>query len=133
VAREVTKLHEEFIRGNLTELRDWLSARPLRGEITVVLAGAPEGVLAERAARDLEEAAESLGRELLESGLSPSRVAKELTARLGLPRNRAYGLAQALNEAGKGNGDPTEGEREGRGRDPSAERAPDSPVDGGQG
>jgi len=37
VGREITKLHEEFLRGTLGELAEGASKRRLRGEITVVL------------------------------------------------------------------------------------------------
>jgi 16S rRNA (cytidine1402-2'-O)-methyltransferase len=40
VCRELTKVHEEVRRGPLAELAEW-AAQGLRGEITVVLAGAP--------------------------------------------------------------------------------------------
>lgn len=39
VCRELTKIHEEVVRGTLAELADW-AARDVLGEITVVLAGA---------------------------------------------------------------------------------------------
>jgi 16S rRNA (cytidine1402-2'-O)-methyltransferase len=41
VAREVTKLHEEFLRGRLSELRDAVRKKPARGEITLLI-GPPE-------------------------------------------------------------------------------------------
>ena len=42
VARELTKLHEEVLRGTLSELRATLAARPsIKGEIVVVVAPAP--------------------------------------------------------------------------------------------
>jgi 16S rRNA (cytidine1402-2'-O)-methyltransferase len=40
VCRELTKTHEQVLRGSLHELADWAGAEPVRGEITVVLAGA---------------------------------------------------------------------------------------------
>jgi 16S rRNA (cytidine1402-2'-O)-methyltransferase len=40
VCRELTKLHEEVLRGPLGELAQWAAEGPVRGEITVVLAGA---------------------------------------------------------------------------------------------
>lgn len=39
VSREISKLHEEHIRGTLTELVERLSNRTLKGEIVIVLAG----------------------------------------------------------------------------------------------
>jgi 16S rRNA (cytidine1402-2'-O)-methyltransferase len=40
VCRELTKVHEEVLRGPLDELAGWARRGPVRGEITVVLAGA---------------------------------------------------------------------------------------------
>ena len=40
VCRELTKTHEEVLRGPLSELAEWADEGPVRGEITVVLAGA---------------------------------------------------------------------------------------------
>src|SRR6202163_4615256 len=37
VAREITKIHEEFLRGNLNELRDAARQRAPRGEITLLI------------------------------------------------------------------------------------------------
>lgn len=42
VAREMTKLHEEVIRGTVAEVADALAQRQVLGEIAVVLEGAPE-------------------------------------------------------------------------------------------
>lgn len=41
VARELTKLHEEVLRGPLDELLVWAERGDVRGEIAVVVAGAP--------------------------------------------------------------------------------------------
>lgn len=100
VARELTKLHEEFVRGTLGELADYYSGTPPPGEVTVVLApaesGVPEQDLDRKAGRALAEA-------LLAEGFSSSRAAKEVARRLGIPRNRAYALVQELSaEPGEG-------------------------------
>lgn len=42
VCREMTKTYEEVIRGTLGELLDWAESTEIRGEIAVVLGGAPE-------------------------------------------------------------------------------------------
>ncbi|WAP51194.1 16S rRNA (cytidine(1402)-2'-O)-methyltransferase [Arthrobacter sp. ATA002] len=42
VARELTKLHEQVLRGPLRELLEWAEASEIRGEIAVVVAGAGE-------------------------------------------------------------------------------------------
>ncbi len=100
VAREITKLHEEFIRGSLEEILDHVRANPPRGEITLVLEAAPCAPGGEEAD---EEAALALSQTLLEEGLAPSQVAREVARRLRLPRNQAYRLVQSRSpEEGKG-------------------------------
>ncbi len=39
LAREITKLHEEFFRGTLAEAVEFLNSKKVRGEFTVVLGG----------------------------------------------------------------------------------------------
>ncbi len=40
LARELTKRHEEFVRGRLSELVTWAETERVRGELTIVVAGA---------------------------------------------------------------------------------------------
>lgn len=42
VSRELTKLHEENVRGSLTELIEYYQTHPLKGEIVLTIAGKPE-------------------------------------------------------------------------------------------
>lgn len=42
VCRELTKTHEEVVRGTLRELAEKFSDQPARGEITIVVEGAPQ-------------------------------------------------------------------------------------------
>jgi 16S rRNA (cytidine1402-2'-O)-methyltransferase len=42
VSREISKLHEENVRGTLSELIDYYESNPLKGEIVLVVAGRPE-------------------------------------------------------------------------------------------
>lgn len=93
VSRELTKLHEEHVRGTLEEVAEHFAAKGLKGEVVVVLEGAkgvPEAVD--------EEAAAALAAALLEAGGRPSVVAKEVARRLDVPRNRAYEIVQRLKE-----------------------------------
>jgi 16S rRNA (cytidine1402-2'-O)-methyltransferase len=94
VARELTKVHEEIRRGTLEELAAYYRKEPPRGEVTVVVAPSEGDGVPEEVDR---EAALALGRSLLEGGTSPSRAAREVAARLGISRNRAYELIQELS------------------------------------
>jgi len=89
VARELTKLHETFVRGTLGELAAYYEDGAVRGEVVVVVAGA------EPAGPD-EDAAVALASALLERGERPSAVAREIAKRLDISRNEAYELVQRL-------------------------------------
>jgi 16S rRNA (cytidine1402-2'-O)-methyltransferase len=43
-ARELTKIHEEFLRGNLSQVIEKLSAKELKGEFTLVIEGTSQNV-----------------------------------------------------------------------------------------
>jgi 16S rRNA (cytidine1402-2'-O)-methyltransferase len=49
IARELTKVHEEFIRGSAGELKNIVSKRELKGEITLLIGKAPAGAVIGRA------------------------------------------------------------------------------------
>ena len=42
VAREISKIHEEHVRGTLDEVAAHFEATPPKGEIVIVVAGAPK-------------------------------------------------------------------------------------------
>ncbi len=96
VAREMTKVHEEFRRGTLVALVAYYEEREARGEIVVVLGPSPARAAEESAA--VEAAARVLARDLLRDGARPSAVARELVRRFSLPRNLSYRIAQETAE-----------------------------------
>jgi 16S rRNA (cytidine1402-2'-O)-methyltransferase len=89
LAREVTKLHEEFRRGKLSELAASLEERPARGEITLLI-GAAEPA----AAGALVDSAQSLSErveELIRQAKLDRKDALKLAAKeRGLTRRAAY-------------------------------------------
>jgi 16S rRNA (cytidine1402-2'-O)-methyltransferase len=89
LARNLTKPHERYQRGTLGELAAALEAEgTVRGECTIVIAGASEAVGAEH--RDVAALA---ARILLAEGAPPRAVMALLTGALEVPRRRAYELA----------------------------------------
>ena len=52
VCRELTKIHEEIVRGTLPELAAWAGSGPVRGEITLVVAGTGRRGIRARAGAD---------------------------------------------------------------------------------
>ena len=89
VARELTKMHETFVRGTLQELASYYEEDAVRGEVVVIVEGGQPPAIEE-----VEGVAEQVAQELLEAGNSARDVAKEIAGRFNLPRNLAYQLAQ---------------------------------------
>jgi 16S rRNA (cytidine1402-2'-O)-methyltransferase len=92
VARELTKVHEEFRGGTLAELADYYSEFPPRGELTIVVQGTGTPV----ASPDRTDEAMEHASELLAEGMSRREVARLLTETHGLSRNDAYRLVMEL-------------------------------------
>jgi 16S rRNA (cytidine1402-2'-O)-methyltransferase len=92
VARELTKRHEEFRAGTLATLAGYYAAHEPRGEVTVVVAGAPAPVppLPDEAAL-VDEA-----RRLLAQGMTRRDTARRLADAFGVSRNAAYALVASL-------------------------------------
>ena len=89
IAREVTKVHEEFLRGRLSQLAESLAERPARGEITLVI-GPPEP----SAARGQADSSQSLSdrvEELIRQAKLDRKDALKLAAKeRGITRRAAY-------------------------------------------
>ena len=83
IARELTKLHEEFLRGTAAEIREILAARPsVKGEFTVLIGKAPEKKAGEAEAIgeseiSLQDAVKAAEKEGLSHMDAIKRVAKE--------------------------------------------------------
>ncbi len=93
VAREMTKIHEEFFRGTMGEAARYYAEDRPRGEITVVVSPKAEE---ESGQRVDEAAARALAEALLAEGLTPSRAAREVAVRLRIAKNTAYEIVHAL-------------------------------------
>jgi 16S rRNA (cytidine1402-2'-O)-methyltransferase len=93
IARELTKLHEELWRGTLSEALSWTEQQEPRGELVLVLDGAPPPAPA------AEEVLRAAVREELDAGGSARDAAAAVAARLGVPKRRAYELAVELRAA----------------------------------
>ena len=88
LGRELTKLHEEHVRGTLGQLADSYAATSPRGECTLVIAGGDAVV----ALIDIEAEL----RALLAAGIGPKDAAARLVVKTGKPRRVLYQLALSL-------------------------------------
>jgi 16S rRNA (cytidine1402-2'-O)-methyltransferase len=84
IGRELTKVHEEIVRGPLAEVRQRLSEIDPRGEYTLVIEGAGE------TARWDEETLRSAIHERVVHGDRPSDLARDLAQLSGWPRRKIY-------------------------------------------
>ncbi len=82
VCRELTKTYEEVRRGTLAELADWAAAG-VRGEVTLVVAGAPTS------RGDTGDAVAAV-RDLMTGGAKLKPAVAEIAAALGLAKNELY-------------------------------------------
>jgi 16S rRNA (cytidine1402-2'-O)-methyltransferase len=88
VARELTKIHEEFLRGTASEISTELSKRPaVKGEMTVIVSGEVKGAAEAAASRSLiDRMGELMTSEALDEKAALKQVAKEF----GLSKSEAY-------------------------------------------
>ncbi len=94
LARELTKLHEEFWRGTIANALAHYTTREPQGEFTLLVAGAPVSapVLS-------EEAIKAELQNLLKQGMSRSSAARQLSEHTALPRRQIYQLALTIEDS----------------------------------
>lgn len=93
LARELTKLHEEFIRGSLSELIDW-AVESARGEFVIMVQGADpvEPVASDVPLVDQVQA-------LIDNGDKPNAAIKAVAKTNGLNRQAVYNAYHGLEDA----------------------------------
>ena len=94
LSREMTKRHEEFVRGNLSEIFDVLAGRPeIKGECTLVVKGG---------AKQKMPGADGLREEIIHGlrcdGLRLSSLVKNIADRYGLSKKQIYAEAQKIKD-----------------------------------
>jgi 16S rRNA (cytidine1402-2'-O)-methyltransferase len=87
--RELTKLHEEVVRGTLAEVLAHF-ADGARGEFVLVVEGAPISEASEDDSVLTDEDIVALVRERMAAGMSAKDVARQLSAELGIDKRDAY-------------------------------------------
>lgn len=95
VCRELTKLHEEIIRGDLARLADWARQNQVRGEIAVVVHGAEAPPVPEP--EDLVAEVEHL---VATSDVKLKAAARRVAGEAGISTRRLYDAVIAARAAG---------------------------------
>lgn len=94
LAREVTKMHEEFLRGPVSEVLLTLKSRPVKGEITLVLG--PQDEHAERATGLPERSIQQdVSQAMSEQGLDERAALKTVAKARGISKSEAYRQLQS--------------------------------------
>jgi 16S rRNA (cytidine1402-2'-O)-methyltransferase len=88
VCRELTKLHEEVVRGTAAELAARYAAEPPRGEVVLVAGGAP-------AAEGVDAAAADAARRLAAAGARARTAAAVVAELTGARANDLYAAVLA--------------------------------------
>lgn len=92
VSRELTKLFEQTVRGDLASLAQRYAAEAPRGECVIAVSG-------EACADDQKESMDDMLKRLLDSGMSAKDAAKQAALLLDVPRSEAYAKANAIKES----------------------------------
>src|SRR5579863_8726005 len=90
VAREMTKLHEEVLRGTVEEIADYLITRDILGEIVVVLEGVHEREIVD------DELIRAALRDQIDEGVSTRDAVAYVEESLGVPHRIVYQMALEL-------------------------------------
>jgi 16S rRNA (cytidine1402-2'-O)-methyltransferase len=92
LAREISKVHEEFLRGSALDLIAQLADRDVRGELTLVIAGATEEPPA-------AEAIMAEIRKLKAAGMRVKEIAALLGEKYSVAKREVYRMVLELEEA----------------------------------
>ena len=90
LVRELTKLYEEYQRGSISEILDYIASNPLKGECLLIVAGASENDREENLTSDVMpvEAVEAL----IASGMKPNQAIKTVAKERKINRQELYNL-----------------------------------------
>lgn len=90
LVRELTKLYEEYQRGSISEILDYIDSNPLKGECLLIVAGASENDREENLTSDITpvEAVETL----IASGMKPNQAIKTIAKERKINRQELYNL-----------------------------------------
>ena len=94
LVRELTKIYEEYQRGRISELIDYLAENSLKGECLLIVAGASLEK-EDKADADLLAEIDSL----VQSGSKKNQAIKEVSKKYGRNKSQLYALYHGLRES----------------------------------
>ena len=88
LVRELTKLFEEYQRGCISEILEYIAQNPLKGECLIVVSGQDEIATLEEISENINPA--ELVAQLIEAGDKPNQAIKKIAKTYGLNRQEVY-------------------------------------------
>nr|WP_246147636.1 16S rRNA (cytidine(1402)-2'-O)-methyltransferase [Secundilactobacillus folii] len=99
LCRELTKRHEQFIRGTLEELLNWASTSDrVRGEFVIIVNGNPDGNATVKTADFSNLSIEDHVDQLMATGLKPNQAIKEVAHLRGMRKQEVYQIFHHLDQ-----------------------------------
>jgi len=97
ICRELTKIHEEYLRGTLAELKEYLNETSVKGECCLLVEGQLEQEKEEK--QIFQEPLKVQVEQLMTEGLKPNSAIKEVAKQNGLKKQVVYNDYHDLNES----------------------------------
>lgn len=94
LVRELTKLFEEYQRGCISEILEYIAQNPLKGECLIVVSGQDEIATLEEISENINPA--ELVAQLIEAGDKPNQAIKKIAKTYGLNRQEVYNAYHQL-------------------------------------
>ena len=94
LARELTKIHEAFLRGSLQDVAQYYEENDPKGEYVLIIAGKPADQMETSSDADLVAAVDNL----IDHGKKPNKAIKEVAADNGLKNQTVYNLYHGIGE-----------------------------------
>lgn len=91
LCRELTKIHEEVLRGRISDMLNYYKDRTPKGEYVLVVEGAQE---AEEKTITIDEAV-AVAKQLIDSGIKTSEACKEAAKKTGFSKSEIYAAINA--------------------------------------
>lgn len=87
LVRELTKVYEEYLRGTISELLDYISEHQIKGECLLIVSGyekdeSKDKITIEEAVKDVQS--------LVDSGIKPNQAIKEIARKYDFTRQEIY-------------------------------------------
>ncbi len=95
LARELTKIHEAFLRGSLQQVSEYYEENDPKGEYVLIIAGKPEEVITQVSSDDDLIATVD---NLIKQGQKPNKAIKQVADQNGLKKQDVYNLYHGIGE-----------------------------------